>query len=203
MYLTDDLSKPDKYQITTNALIPPHGYLLVWCDKLETTSQGLHASFKIGAEGGVLALVAADRSWVDHFYYGAHDGNQTVARYPDGAATVYTTNVPTIARANILTSYMQEVAQQSGGIVGVDALLASDGDFRLRYGSQQLIVKSDDSATAQIDIYTTDGRLVCQSATVLSAGKATLSVAHLSAGFYIARATDDAGRRVSCKFAVR
>ena len=210
MYLTDDLSKPDKYQITTNTehpstntVIPPHGYLLVWCDKLETTSQGLHASFKIGAEGGVLALVAADRSWVDHFYYGAHDGNQTVARYPDGAATVYTTNVPTIARANILTSYMQEVKQQPGGIVGVDALLASDGDFRLRYGSQQLIVKSDDSATAQIDIYTTDGRLACQSATVLSAGKATLSVAHLPAGFYIARATDDAGRRVSCKFAVR
>jgi hypothetical protein len=207
MYLTDDLSKPDKYQITrqgtnANTKIAPHGYLLVWCDKLETNAQGLHASFKISADGGVIALVAADRSWVDHLYYGPHDGNQTVGRFPDGSQTVYTTNVPTIAKANIATSYMEEVAQQPGGIVGVNTLMASDGDFRLRYGSQQLIVKSEDATTVQVDIYTTDGLLTEQTAVNLSAGKATLSVAHLPAGFYIARATDDRGHRVSCKFII-
>ena len=207
MYLTDDLSKPDKYQITrqgtnANTKIAPHGYMIVWCDKLETNAQGLHASFKISADGGVIALVAADRSWVDHLYYGPHDGNQTVGRFPDGAQTVYTTNVPTIAKANIATSYMEEVAQQPGGIVGVNTLMASDGDFRLRYGSQQLIVKSEDATTVQVEIYTTDGLLTEQTAVNLSAGKATLSVAHLPAGFYIARATDDKGRRVSCKFII-
>ena len=205
MYLTDDLSKPDKYQITkqgtaANTKIPPHGYLLVWCDKQDTNAQGLHASFKIGAEGGVIALTAADRSWINHFYYGPHDGNQTVCRYPDGSPSIFTTNVPTIAKANIRTSYMEEVMQQDGGIVGVKQLIASGGSLRLHYGSRQLIVKSEEASTAQIDIFSAEGRLVSQTAVAVAGGKATVSVAHLPAGFYTARATDDRGNRVSCKF---
>ena len=147
--------------------------------------------------------MAADRSWVDHLYYGPHDGNSTVGRFPDGTATVYTTNVPTISKANILTSYMTEVPQQEGGIVGVSTLMADNNGFHMHYGSQQLIVKSNKAASAQIDIYNTDGRLTSQASVALSGGKATLSVAHLPAGFYIARATDDEGNRVSCKFIIR
>ena len=55
MYLTDNMEKPTKYQITkgstqANTIIPAHGYLIIWCDKRETSDQGLHASFKI--DGG-------------------------------------------------------------------------------------------------------------------------------------------------------
>ena len=64
MYLSDNEKKPLKYQISkgdsqTSTTIPAHGYLIVWCDKLESKDQ-LHASFKLDADGGSVLLTAAD-----------------------------------------------------------------------------------------------------------------------------------------------
>ena len=109
MYLTDNLNKPHKYQIqkgesTANTVIPPHGHLIIWCDKLSPVSQ-LHASFKLGAEGGDVMLSAADDSWSDVLSYPQHKEDETVGRYPDGCNTVQVMNVPTIEKTNITSSY--------------------------------------------------------------------------------------------------
>ena len=115
MYLTDNPEKPTKYQISkestsANTVIAPHGYLIIWCDKLETKEQ-LHAPFKLAAEGDELQLTAADESWTDRFVYAEMKADQTAGRYPDGYGEVYTMNVPTIARANIMSSYAVPVEQ--------------------------------------------------------------------------------------------
>lgn len=115
MYLTDNTSNPTKYQITSestqaNTIIPPHGHLLIWCDKLATDKE-LHASFKLGAEGDELQLMAADQSWKDRFSYPAHDGNQSVGRYPDGCNDIYLFNIPSIGQTNRMSSY--SVAQDN------------------------------------------------------------------------------------------
>ena len=115
MYLSDNPEKPKKYQITkgmttTNTVIPAHGYLIIWCDKEDPLSQ-LHASFKLDNEGDELLLTAADESWTDRFVYAAHTSDQTVGRYPDGSSQVYVMNVPTIAKANITSSYAVNVDQ--------------------------------------------------------------------------------------------
>jgi len=115
MYLTDNPDKPKKYQISkestnANTVIPAHGFLVVWCDKLETKEQ-LHASFKLASEGDELQLMAADGSWTDSFVYNSMNSDQTVGRYPDGSSNVVTMNVPTIAKANIAGSYSNEVPQ--------------------------------------------------------------------------------------------
>ena len=115
MYLTNNINKPTLYKITkgsteTSTVIPAHGYLIIWCDKLETESQ-LHASFKLDNNSGTLMLTAADESWSDQFAYTRHEGDQSVGRYPDGAAEVYVMNIPTIEKANIKTSYLVAVEQ--------------------------------------------------------------------------------------------
>ena len=111
MYLTDNMDKPEKYQISgPNTIIPAHGYLIIWCDKLEPLSQ-LHASFKLGAGGDDLMLTAADGSWNDILTYPAHNADQTVGRFPDGSNNVYVMNIPTIAKANITSSYVTETEQ--------------------------------------------------------------------------------------------
>jgi len=115
MYLSDNLNKPQKYQISkgnteAETVIPAHGYLIIWCDKLDPESQ-LHASFKLDGNSGNLVLTAADESWSDIFTYTRHEGDQTVGRYPDGAADVFVMNIPTIAKANITSSYVIEVEQ--------------------------------------------------------------------------------------------
>ena len=111
MYLTDRVEKPLKYQIAgAETVIPGHGHLIIWCDKLEPVSQ-LHAQFKLEAEGGTLMLTAADQSWSDRLTYTQHGSDQTVGRYPDGTNNVYVMNIPTIAKTNMATSYLTAVEQ--------------------------------------------------------------------------------------------
>ena len=201
MYLTDNLDKPMKYQITKESTsaqtrIPAHGHLLIWCDKLETTSQGLHATFKIDGDGGVLALTAADKSWTDTFYYDSHDANQTVGRYPDGTSDIYMMSMPTIAKANRLSSYAVLVGQESVGINSTHGT----GSFRICYGARQIVVKGESMEQALVKIFTTDGRLVEQATVKLRNGIAHLDVSHLPAGFYVAHAISGQQTSASCKF---
>ena len=206
MYLTDNKDILTKYQISkastnANTVIPAHGYLLVWCDKLQTTSQALHASFKVSGEGGVLKLTAADKTWTDTFYYPAHDGNSTVGRYPDGAADIYLMNLPTIEQPNQLTSYVVKTDQDElEKQTGVRPLIAAANGFRVSYGGQQLLVRNDDQDAAVIEIFTTDGRLAERHHVAVETSVARVSVAHLPSGFYVARATNADGVRVACKF---
>jgi hypothetical protein len=131
MYLSDNVNKPEKYQIssvpdvaasaplssTKSTIIPAHGYLIIWCDKLEPESY-LHASFKLAAEGGDVLLTAADGSWSDLLTYNAMNADETAGRYPDGYDDVFTMNVPTIAKANITSSYARPVGSLIGDVNG-------------------------------------------------------------------------------------
>ena len=134
MYLSDNPEKPQKYEIEAplftpeeywevapllpeapGTIIPPHGYLIVWCDQREPLTQ-LHASFKLAAEGDELMLTAADGSWTDHFTYGPMKGDETAGRYPDGADEVFAMNIPTIAKANITSSYTKPEGLLKGDV---------------------------------------------------------------------------------------
>jgi hypothetical protein len=150
MYLSDNVNKPKKYQITkgdtpAQTIIPAHGYLIVWCDKLDPQSQ-LHSTFKLDADGGDVLLTAKDESWSDRLTYTLMSSDQTAGRYPDGTGDVFVMNVPTIGQPNITSSYVVDItANQPTGIIEM---------------SEELRVKSEDSATAQW--YTLDGRRVTQ-----------------------------------------
>ena len=60
MYLTDDLSVRNKWRIPGNdpdlTTIPAGGFLLVWADN-NSDDEGLHASFKLDADGEEVGLV--------------------------------------------------------------------------------------------------------------------------------------------------
>ena len=56
LYLTDDYDELLQWQISEQAVIPANGYLVIFADE-ETDEGGLHANFKLGANGEELALV--------------------------------------------------------------------------------------------------------------------------------------------------
>nr|WP_288281314.1 CotH kinase family protein [uncultured Prevotella sp.] len=204
MYLSDNASKPTKYQITkghtkAQTIIPAKGHLVIWCDKRETTDNGLHASFKIDGDGGQLILTAADKSWTDTFIYGAHDANTTIGRYPDGAAEVYAMNVATIAKSNRQSSYMTPVEQTIVNSIETP-LIASANGLRVIYANQQVLVKSDEDGIATVNIFNANGMLMEQTTVSIKGGRARLDMSHLTPGLYIARAIDAGGTSVSCKF---
>ena len=203
MYLTDNLEKPHKYVIdkgetAANTIIPPHGHLIIWCDKLEPVSQ-LHASFKLDADGGDMMLSAADGSWSDILTYPKHQKDETVGRYPDGCNTVQVLNFPTIEKTNITSSYAVNVDQPYSTGIETTTVLATN-DLTARYVIDRLIVRSKTSGDIQVEIYNLAGQSMGQLKGRLQGGYAEFAIDHLSDGCYIARVTDENGQSKSCKF---
>jgi hypothetical protein len=89
MYLTDDLSIPTKWRFPTNipsaTIIPAHGYLLLWADE-DTADSGLHASFKLSADGEEVCLFSIDgNSLIDSIAFDKQTADISYGRYPDGS----------------------------------------------------------------------------------------------------------------------
>ena len=204
MYLSDNVDKPKKYQIAANGIstiIPAHGYLIVWCDKLYPESQ-LHAEFKLASEGGDVLLTAADESWCDHFVYDEHKGDETVGRYPDGAADVYVMNTPTIAKSNIMSSYMIVVEQPV--ITGIRDLMADTAEeLSIRYTEGNLAIRSTSAERLQVRIANLAGQSVATLPVELTGGATEISVEQLPAAVYVAVVTDKQGHKATCKFVKR
>jgi hypothetical protein len=205
MYLSDKEDKPKKYQITkgetqASTIIPAHGFLIVWCDKLEPVSQ-LHATFKLAGEGGDVVLTAADESWSDRLTYNAMNSDQTVGRYPDGLSKVITMNVPTIAKANIASSYAVPVEQPTLGIS--DLAFNADSQLEVRYAVGALTVRSTTDRSVRVDIINLAGQALASQQVELSNGYGELQVSQLAAGYYIARVSDAQGHKATCKFIKR
>jgi hypothetical protein len=158
MYLSDNAKKPLKFKITkgdsqASTVIQPYGYLVIWCDKLEPLSQ-LHADFKLAAEGGDVLLTAADETWTDKLTYTTHNGDQTVGRYPDGSSKVYVMNVPTIAKANLTSTYAVDIT--GGSSTGITEIMAQQNRSRQTYDLRGQAVQG----TLKPGLYIRNGRKV-------------------------------------------
>ncbi len=110
MYLSDNEAKPQKFQIPDNddqqTVIAPHSHLIVWASKRDNIGEQIHASFKLSnADGEKVILTSADGKWHDILSYTTHDGKESVGLYPDGGKEVYSMQLPTIGKANTLTSF--------------------------------------------------------------------------------------------------
>ena len=205
MFLSDKTDNPTKYMITKGSTeagtqIAPHGHLVVWCDKLEPLTQ-LHASFKLAAEGGTVSVMAQDQSWKNSMVYEAHQGDQTVGRYPDGAGNVYLMNIPTIGKTNLHTSYLA-VVDQSILTNTASAVTDKGGELTLRYAAGHLIVRSCASDDVRLIIYTLAGQQTSQTDMQIRGGRAEADCHHLAAGCYVAKAIDRLGHTATCKFVV-
>ncbi len=91
MYLTDDLDTPTKWQFPVDdpilTTIGGQGYLLVWADD-DVTAAGLHAAFKLSAEGETVALYDRDgTTLIDSVRFGIQTTDVSYGRLPDGSDT--------------------------------------------------------------------------------------------------------------------
>lgn len=205
MYLTDNLSKPKKYAIqggdSINTVIPAHGYLIVWADKLDPLTS-LHAGFKLANEDAAVMLTSQDGTWSDTLAYSEHRGDETVGRYPDGSNLVYRMSIPTFAATNRLTSYgiLLTDTTSSGGTVGVETVSASEG-LQLAYSNGRLVVNGAGNQLL-LCMYDTAGALVMQKRLNAGASSAVVAVDTLQPGVYVTRVSDEKGRHAVLKISV-
>jgi hypothetical protein len=113
MYLTDNLSVPTKWRIpahnTAATTIPAGGYLLVWADN-DTTNAGLHANFKLDADGEEIGLFDSDGvTLIDSITFGKQVTDISYGRYPDANDSQRFFSIPSPASPNI-DAYLGEVA---------------------------------------------------------------------------------------------
>lgn len=95
--LTDDRNEPSKWVIQTNVVIQASAYLIIWADGV---GQGLHAGFKLSADGEFLAIYSPYQQLVDSIGFGPQDPNISYGRTPDGASQWAFFTVPTPGAAN-------------------------------------------------------------------------------------------------------
>ena len=181
----------------TLTTVPAHGFLVVWCDDMESRTQ-LHAPFHLSADGGYVWIGAEDGSWSDTFHYPSHNEHVTIGRYPDGAQNSYVMNVPTIGKPNLRTSYMELRGDPShNGIASV----CHDNGLTLRYGNDVMIVedKAHPYESLTIRFFTPSGMMYKSVTVNLCEGLAILPTSDLPHGIFIATT----GTRIStasCRF---
>ena len=204
MYLSYDPENPMMCQIQAgdkmrSTILPAHGYRIVWCDKQQGTSQ-LHADFKLANEDGALVMLTAeDHSWADTLVYCAHDGLQTVGRFPDGSTSLYLMSKPTIEKTNAMNMYTTLWEPGTLGSTmerpGVHA-----AGLSISYGSDELRLKSEEDNKVSLTIYGLSGITLARHELQLEGWHGRVSVADLPAGVYIAQLKDSQGNACSVKF---
>lgn len=87
MYLTDDMSDPVKWRVPLGepalTTIPPGGYIVIWADG-DTSDPGLHANFRLNADGDEIGLIdGLGTTLIDSVVFGEQTGNVSYGRLED------------------------------------------------------------------------------------------------------------------------
>ena len=109
MYLTDDLNEPTKWQFPTPTVIGAEGYLLIWADN-DTSDPGLHANFKLSADGEEIGLFDnTGNNLIDAVTFPEQSTDVSYGRYPDAALNWYYLSSPSPESENAV-AFLGEVA---------------------------------------------------------------------------------------------
>jgi hypothetical protein len=98
MYLTDNPSSPVKWQVPGNnpsaTTIAAGDYLLVWIDD-DATDSGLHANFKLAADGEQISIFDRDGiTLIDSITFPSQIIDISYGRYPDGSDDLHFFAIP-------------------------------------------------------------------------------------------------------------
>jgi hypothetical protein len=114
LYLTDDLSKPNKWRIPEGTSMAPGTFLIIWADDdaVDTSDGGpLHTNFKLSKTGEAIGLfqqvgLRSETSSnvylrIDHFIFQQQATDISTGRSPDGSHNWTTFDPPTPGQSNV------------------------------------------------------------------------------------------------------
>lgn len=200
MFISDNALVPAKYQISpensmAETLIPPHGYLVIWCDELIPVNQ-LHATFKLAKEGGDVLLTSSDESWSDKLTYPSHDGKHSVGLYPDGGKQYYVMNRPTIGTSNTMDGYTQLIENKDPD--HIERNKTERDELHVAYHNGKLIINGIATST-MLTICSLSAQIYKQERINMNDGQAIVSIEELSKGIYLATVSNDKGQSKTIK----
>lgn len=121
MYLSDKLDNPKKWRIPDNTILKAGEYLIIWADENGKATPGLHANFKLSADGEVIMFFNNDANsneLVDSVSFGPQETDVSYGRFPNGTGS-FTKMVPTpgaFNQAPMTVDYVRELNFRFGDI---------------------------------------------------------------------------------------
>ncbi|MFM7758957.1 MAG: CotH kinase family protein, partial [Crocinitomicaceae bacterium] len=83
VFISDDYTNPSKWQFPTGTIIPPSGYLIVWCDN-DVFFGELHSGFGLSSNGEEVILSYANGTIIDSTTFPLQSTDISYGRYPNG-----------------------------------------------------------------------------------------------------------------------
>jgi hypothetical protein len=99
-FLSDNFSNPTKFTFPANSIIQPYSYIIIWADDVASTSQYLHANFKLSISGEQLILSNAAGTIIDSLSYGIQTDDVSFGRCPNGSGAFDLQLPPTFKASN-------------------------------------------------------------------------------------------------------
>lgn len=193
--LSDDLTDPGKWAFPAGTTIAPDGYLIIWADQ-DTEQDGLHADFRLSANGETLLLTDQETALIDSISYPEQETDISYGRFPNGTGA-FRAMTPTFNAVNNdgivgtrspapLGAEVTLFPNPTGGLLNVRLANAYGSDLRLR-------------------LLTTDGRVVREALLRRGGLELVIDASALPDGMYFLSVADGAGveTRVVRKSGVR
>lgn len=98
LYMSDTYSNLLKWKFPDGTAIDPKSYLIVWADE-DLDQKGLHADFKLSANGENVILSYEDGTILDSVSFGEQDADKGYARIPNGTGN-FVVQAPTFSENN-------------------------------------------------------------------------------------------------------
>lgn len=171
LYLSDDPTLPNRYQIPSSIVVPAKGFVLFYADG-QPEQGATHTNFRLGAGGEDVLLVDSDGATVlDSRSFGAQTADISEGRFPDGGSTWQNFSAPTPGSTNAIAPTISSVTQTPENPTGsddvvIEATITDNGSissaslfYSLNEGAfmeMTLSAQGGDSYTATIPAAATD-----------------------------------------------
>ncbi|MBK8490944.1 MAG: CotH kinase family protein [Saprospirales bacterium] len=174
LHLSDDANDDTQWKFPDWTVIPPNGYLGIWCDE-DNGQSGLHANFKLDKEGGLVQLAYSETQILDGVGYTFQDNDASVARCENGTGDFTPNIIPTFAAFN--TCFTVGVDEPIDGTPEV--LIYPNPASTVLHVSSELPIKT-------IEIFDFSGRKI-YSREVFQVHEIQIDTGHFIPGLYVVR----------------
>ena len=104
LFLSDSYTNLTKFAFPQNTIIQPNSYLLIWADEDASTSNYLHANFKLSAAGEQLVISNIVGEILDSVSFGVQQTDQSMGRCSNGTGPFAVYTIPTPEEVNCVIS---------------------------------------------------------------------------------------------------
>jgi hypothetical protein len=173
--LTDREATLAEWKMPNNTILPANGYLIVWADdKNVTTQNNIHSNFKLSSNGEKVYLVTPEGNIADVCEYGLNEDGKSYSRLPNGTGAFEWKN--------------HTFAQNNSSVTGTeDAAVAylADGMYVFpNPATDRIYINTNTDLEKEIRIYDHSGALL---QTTKIQNSEQIDTSEWEPGFYILR----------------